>query len=45
MIVVLVVFPTMVIMGSVALAVVLSKFLTEDAEARNPGSELIELNR
>lgn len=45
MIVVLAVFPAMVIMGSVAVAVALSKLLTDDAEARNPGSEFIELNR
>ncbi len=45
MIVVLAVFPAMVIMGSVLLAVVLSQLLPDDAEARNPDSEFIALNR
>lgn len=45
MIAVLVIFPTMVIMGSVAIAAALGALLKVDADSRYEGSELLELTR
>ncbi|MCB0999050.1 MAG: hypothetical protein R2713_16925 [Ilumatobacteraceae bacterium] len=43
-IVALLVFPVVALMGSAALAVVLGGVLNRDAEVRNEGSELLDLN-
>lgn len=45
MIAVLVVFPTMVIMGSVAVAAALGSLLKVDGDARFEGTEQLELTR
>ena len=41
---VLLLLPVLVCMGSAALAVVLAVVLNRDAEIRNEGSELLDLN-
>lgn len=40
----LLIFPVLVCMGSVIVAVVLGVVLNRDAEVRNEGSELLDLN-
>ena len=44
MIVALLVFPVVALMGSAVLAAVLGGVLNKDAEVRNEGSELLDLN-
>ncbi|MEY2401457.1 MAG: hypothetical protein QOJ08_1568 [Ilumatobacteraceae bacterium] len=41
---VLLLLPVLVCMGSVIIAMVLGEALTRDAEARHEGSELLDLN-
>ena len=41
---VLVIFPVLVCLGSAAIAVALGWLLNRDGEVRNEGSELLELN-
>ncbi len=43
-VVVLLLFPVLVCMGSVILAAVLGMVLNNDAEVRHEGSELLDLN-
>ncbi len=43
-VVVLLLLPVLVCMGSVVVAVVLGVVLNRDAEVRNEGSELLDLN-
>lgn len=43
-VVVLLLFPVIALMGSAVLAVVLGSVLNKDAEVRNEGSELLDLN-
>ena len=40
----LLLFPVIALMGSAVLAVVLGSVLNKDAEVRNEGSELLDLN-
>ncbi len=44
MVLVLLIFPIVVIMSGAVAAAVLGHFLTVDGEARNEGSELLDLN-
>lgn len=44
MIVALLLFPIVALMGSAVLAAVLGSVLNKDAEVRNEGSELLDLN-
>lgn len=44
MIVFLLIFPILAVMGFAALAAVLGSLLNKDAEVRNEGSELLDLN-
>jgi hypothetical protein len=44
MIVALLLFPIVALMGSAVLAAVLGGVLNKDAEVRNEGSELLDLN-
>lgn len=44
MIVALVLFPVVAVMGSAVIAAVLGMVLDKDAEVRNEGSELLDLN-
>jgi predicted branched-subunit amino acid permease len=43
-IIVLLLIPIMVIMSGAVIAGILGQFLTKDAEVRNEGSELLDLN-
>lgn len=43
-VVVLLLFPIIALMGTALVAVVLGMVLNKDAEVRNEGSELLELN-
>ena len=43
-VVVLLLFPVIALMGSALIAVVLGSVLNKDAEVRNEGSELLDLN-
>ena len=43
-VVVLLIFPVVACMGTAAIAAVLAHFLNKDAEIRNEGSELLDLN-
>jgi hypothetical protein len=43
-VVVLLLFPVVALMGSAVLAALLGTVLNKDAEVRNEGSELLELN-
>ncbi|MEX0846502.1 MAG: hypothetical protein WD023_01890 [Ilumatobacteraceae bacterium] len=43
-VVVLLLFPVLALMGTALIAVVLGSVLNKDAEVRNEGSELLELN-
>ena len=44
MIVVLLLFPILAVMGSAVIAALLGHVLNKDAEVRNEGSELLDLN-